>query len=483
MSSYLTKSNYLNGLQCHKRLWCEENHRDQKPETTISQQRIFDQSKKVGILAREHFPEGMLINTTIPLNSVQQTTEAIQSGVSCIFEGSFIFNDVLVRCDILQKDSNSWKIIEVKASTRVKDEYIHDLAIQKYVLTGYGLSISETQLMFINNKDCVYPDLSNLFTIEDVTDQVDSLMDNVPDHIETFKTILNRNDEPNVLIGEHCDKPNRCPFKTHCWKSVPKKSIFTIPSLRWEKKNKLIEKGIYSLKCLPDNFSLSQKQRTYVNSVLNGQAEIEHSAIKRLISNLEHPIHFLDFETDNPAIPRFDGLHPYQQFPFQYSCHVLQSDGSLTHHEYLHTDMSDPRSTVLESLLNHVSPHGSVVVYNASFERRVLEDLADFFPKHTSALQSIVDRLWDLLMIFKKHYTHPDFLGSNSLKAVLPILVPSLDFQDLDVRDGTEAQATWNLMLNTENETEKNEWIKRLKAYCKTDTLATVEIYKALLAL
>ena len=145
--------------------------------------------------------------------------------------------------------------------------------------------------------------------------------------------------------------------------------------------------------------------------------------------------------------------------------------------------MSDPRSTVLESLLNHVSPHGSVVVYNASFEKRVLEDLADFFPEHDRSLQSIIDRLWDLLDIFKKHYMHPDFCGSNSLKAVLPVLAPSLDYQDLEVRDGTEAQATWNLMINTENETEKNEWIKRLKAYCKTDTLATVEIYKALLTL
>ena len=137
----------------------------------------------------------------------------------------------------------------------------------------------------------------------------------------------------------------------------------------------------------------------------------------------------------------------------------------------------------MELLLNHISPRGSIVVYNANFEQKVLKDLADFFPEHAPVLQSIIDRLWDLLDIFKKHYMHPDFLGSNSLKAVLPVLAPSLDYQNLDVRDGTEAQATWNLMLNTKNETDKNEWINRLKAYCKTDTLATVEIYKALLML
>ena len=171
----------------------------------------------------------------------------------------------MVKCDILQKDSNSWKLVEVKASTSVKKEHLPDLAIQKYVLTGQGLPISETQLMLINSKECVYPDLSNLFTIEDVTDQVNQLMDDVPNNIELFKTILNGNDEPQVLIGEHCEKPYPCPFKKeHCWKSVPKKSIFTIPLLNGKKKNKLIEDDIVSLEDVPTDFPLSNKQRMYV---------------------------------------------------------------------------------------------------------------------------------------------------------------------------------------------------------------------------
>lgn len=490
MPNHLTKSKYLNGLRCHKRLWYEENYRDKKPDTTISERRLFDQSKKVGILARSHFSEGVLINTTDPENAIEQTKEAIERGESCIFEAAFIFNDVLVRCDILQKDTNYWRITEIKASTVnrtikaskiVKEEYLHDLAIQKYVLTGHGLTISKTQLMLINSKECVYPDLSNLFAIEDATDQVDQLMDSIHSNVETFKTIFNRSDEPNVLIGEHCDKPNPCPFKTHCWKTVPKKSIFTIPRLNWEKKNKLIKKGIYSLKCLPDDFPLSQKQRAYVNSVLDGQPEIDNAVIQRLISDLEYPIHFLDFETDNPAIPRFNGLRPYQHFPFQYSCHVMQADGSIRHHEYLHTDTSDPREQLLESLLKHISPCGSVVVYRASTEGGVLKDLAISFPEHASIFQSIIDRLWDQLVIFQNHYKHPDFGGSNSLKDVLPVLVPWLCYDNLDVvHDGEEAQAVWNLMLNTTDETEKSKLIDDLKAYCKLDTRATLEIHKVL---
>lgn len=491
MQNYLTKSRYLYGLQCHKRLWNEVRHRERATDISISQQRRFDQGKEVGILARDYFCDGVLIDAIDPLVSIEQTEAAIDRGHTCIFEASFIFDGVLVKCDVLQRDADSWRIVEVKTSTVnqtvreskiVREEYLHDLAIQKYVLTGQGLSISNTQLMLINSRECFCPDLSNLFIIQDATDQVNELMDDVDGNVETFKSILNRNDEPQVLIGEHCDKPYSCPFKgKHCWTAVPEQSIFTIPRLSWKKKNELIEKGIFSLDNVPTDYPLSQKQRAYVNSVLDTQPIIEIAAIKSLLSDLEYPIHFLDFETDNPPIPRFDGLRPYQQFPFQYSCHVLQSDGALTHHEYLHTDMSDPRKPLLESLLNHVSDRGSVVVYNVGFERGVLKDLAISFPEHAVILESIIDRLWDQLVIFQNHYKHPDFGGSNSLKDVLPVLVPSLCYEDLDVvQDGLEAQAVWDMMIHTENETEKSEMIEHLKAYCELDTFATVKIHEVL---
>ena len=492
----LTKSKYLNGLQCHKRLWYEKNYPGRAANISRSQQHKLDQSKEVGILARDYFPEGVLINAIDPLISVEQTEEAIAHGDTCIFEASFMFNDVLVKCDILEKDGNSWRIIEVKASTvktwlraSKKDpkKYLNDLAIQKYILTGHGLSISKMELMLINSEACVYPDLSNLFTMEDVTDQVDFLMDDVDSNVETFKTILGGDVEPNILIGEQCEKPYPCPFKEYCWQSVPEKSIFTIPRLGWDKKDDLIIKGIFDLEDVPVDYPLSQKQRGYVNSVIDKQPEIDNAAIKRLISNLKYPIHFLDFETDNPAIPRFDGLRPYQQFPFQYSCHVLHSDGTVEHYEYLHTDTTDPRLPLVESLLAHVAPHGSIVVYNATFEKAILKDLALSFPEYASTFEAMIGRLWDQLDIFKSHYTHPDFCGSNSLKNVFPVLVPSLRHENLDVhdenldvRDGLEAQAVWNLMLNATDETEKGKMIQQLKAYCELDTLATLEIHQVL---
>ena len=202
----------------------------------------------------------------------------------------------------------------------------------------------------------------------------------------------------------------------------------------------MVGRDILSIHDLPDDFRLTENQRNYVNMVLNNQPEIDNEAIRQKLEELQYPIYFFDFETSNPAIPRFEGLNPYQQFPFQYSCHILQSDDSLTHdslphHEYLHPDTTDPRLPLVESLLSHISGVGSVVVYNARFECGILKDLAQSFPEHSEALQSIISRLWDQWLIFKNHYKHPGFRGSNSLKNVLPILVPSLSYRDLDIRD------------------------------------------------
>ena len=119
---------------------------------------------------------------------------------------------------------------------------------------------------------------------------------------------------------------------------------------------------------LPTDFSLTNNQKTYVDYILHGQPEIDTEAIKAQLSDLEYPIHFFDFETDNPAIPKFQGLRPYQQFPFQYSSHTWQSDGTVTHHEYLHTDTTDPRLPLIKSLLDDISDTGSVVVYSASLK-------------------------------------------------------------------------------------------------------------------
>ena len=480
MPSYLTTAKYLDGIHCLKRLWYEEKHTEIASPVSLSQQRLFDQRKAVKTLAHRQFPDGVRINAEPLDTALQQTESAINRGVSCLFDAAFRSNGALVQCDILQKGKKGWRIVEIRASKKIKKEYLLSLALQKYVLDTYDIPISATHLMLLS-EECAYPDLSNLFVFEDVTDGVNPLKREVPDYLRTFKTTLNRDVEPNVLIGKNlCNRPHRCSFKPSCWTFVPKNSVFTIPKLKDPEATSLAEKGIFHLSDLPTDFSLTPAQDTYVESVLHNKPAIDTVAIRQELANLQYPIHFLDFEADRPAIPRFDGFRVYEEFPFQYSCHVLQRNGMVRHHEYLHTDITDPRPSLLESLRSHISDRGSIVVYNVSFERRILRNLAESFPEHTSVLQSIIDRLWDQLVILRKHYEHPDFCGSKSLKAVLPVLVPSLSYEALDIQEGADAPTVWNLMLSAKNETEKQEWIRRLKAYCRLDTLAMLEIHRVL---
>ena len=480
MPSYLTTAKYLNGIHCLKRLWYEEKYPEKAPPISLSQQRLFDQRKAVKILAYSQFAEGVYIDAEDPNVAVRQTSAAISRGESCLFDAAFRSNGVFVRCDILQKDAKGWRIVEIKVSKKIKKEYLLNVALQKYILDTSDIPISATQLMLLNEM-CVYPDLSNLFVFEDVTDAVNLLKQEVPGYLSTFQRVLHRDAEPNVLIGKNlCNRPYRCPFKTSCWMSVPKNSVFTIPKIKDPEATSLAENGIFHLSDLPADFRLTPAQSTYVNSVLENQPAINGTAIRRELARLQYPIHFLDFEADRPAIPRFDGFTVHEEFPFQYSCHVLQPDGVVTHHEYLHTDTTDPRLPLLQSLLAHISARGSIVVYNLSFERRILKGLAESFPEYASALQSIIKRLWDQLRVLRKHYEHPDFCGSKSLKTVLPVLVPSLSYKNLDIQTGGDAPAVWNMMLSANSEIERQEWNRRLRAYCKLDTLAMVEIHKVL---
>jgi hypothetical protein len=470
----------MSGLQCRKRLWYEINQPAQRGPIGLTQQRITDQGDEVGRHARRRFPDGRLIEAT-GSRALKATQAAIAEGATCLFEAAFAFDDILIRCDILQRNpDHTWTLIEVKSSTSVKPEHYWDAAIQTYVLTGVGLEIRRVQLMYLNNQDCYHPDLSNLFVLQDMTAELTPLLRQVAHHKQGFLNILAAADAPEQPIGQHCHQPHPCPFKENCWHQVPQASIFTIPRLHWDKKTALIEQGIVAIADLPPTLKLSQTQQAYVETVQRNQPVIDRVAIAARLAELTYPIHFFDFETLNPAIPRFDGMKPHEHLPFQYSCHILHPDGRLEHHEYLQTETTDPRLPLIQALISHIGPVGSVVAYQTAFEASVLKKLAASFSQYHEPLLSICSRLWDQHDIFKYHYRHPAFLGKTSIKKVLPVVVPSLSYDCLEIRQGDEAQTVWEVMLQTTNAVHKQRLIDHLKAYCKLDTQAMLEIHQVL---
>ncbi len=478
----LSKTSFLAGCQCPKRLWLEVHRPDLAAPLNLIRLRAIDQGIQVGELAQQHFPEGVLIeadhqHSTEALN---ETRLAISRGHKTIFEGVFEFHDVVVRVDILDREvDGSWQLIEVKSSTGVKPQHIQDVAIQAYVMGGAGLRVEGAGLMHLN-RACAYPDLTDLFILTDLTARMQGRLPIMAVRVEDFHQVLDQPAAPEVPVGRHCSLPQRCPFESHCWEWVPSNSIFSIPRLSWQRKESLLREGIVQAARLPGDFPLSGPQARYVESIRRERPIIDSEGIRQVLTKLACPIHFLDFETDAPAVPRFDGLHPYENYPFQFSCHVLSADGDLIHYEYLQENDCDPRPSLLDALLQAIGPAGSVVAYNATFEKGVLKALMTWFPEEALTLQSIIDRLWDQLTVFQKYYTDYRFDGSNSLKSVLPVLVPSMSYEDLAVKQGDEAQSVWNRMIKLPPGEEQSRLIKDLINYCRQDTLAMAALHQYL---
>ena len=156
MKASLSKSQYIRGIQCYKALWLYRHRKDLIPEVAESQQMIFDQGHEVGVLAQKRFPGGVLIaeNHTQTAQALASTQVAVRAGAQILYEAGVVHDNVLVRADIIKrtKDNKAWDLIEVKSSTAVKEVYLNDVAVQRYVLEGAGFPIRKCYLMHINNE-------------------------------------------------------------------------------------------------------------------------------------------------------------------------------------------------------------------------------------------------------------------------------------------------------------------------------------------
>ena len=134
-------------------------------------------------------------------------------------------------------------------------------------------------------------------------------------------------------------------------------------------------------------------------------------------------------------MPLWPGTRPYEKIPMQWSCHRQDADGTLVHlPPFLDTSGADPRRAFAERLVAAVAPEGTIFVYNATFERGVLMQLAAAFPDLAPALEGMARRLFDLLPFAREHYYHPAMMGSWSIKRVLPTIAPDLDYGNLESR-------------------------------------------------
>ncbi len=475
MAAWLSKSNYTTGLQCGLALWLKKHNPEEASAPGPGQQLLFDYGNQVDAYAQEVYGGGVLISSRRFGAAQKETEEAIAAGARRLYQATFSRPWGGCKVDVLDKEEDgTWTIREVKMSTKAKAEHLADVAFQTAVLRDAGFDVRRSLLVHVNNQSTA-PELADFFGEEDLTETVEAYLKEIEGWIAIMLAVVD-GPEPTVRVGRQCDKPYTCAFKARCWADVPEGSVFTIPGIKLDQLNALLDAAIWRAEAVPDDFTLSPKARAYVRSFANGPS-IDATGIGAWLGRLTYPLHFLDFETENPPMPRHAGVRPYQQVPFQFSCHVLQEDGRVEHHHHLHADASDPREGVAVALRKVIGPTGDVLVYNASFERSILLGLADALPDHAEHLTGAVDRIQDQLELIKSNVVHAGFLGSYSLKAVLPVLCPELSYNDLTVQGGDAAQASFHKLWNSDDLFERQELAAALEAYCTRDTEAQLALH------
>ena len=486
---FLSKSRFMAGLQCHKRLYLELFQPEIADPVSDSKQALFDSGTEVGALARGICPGGVLIaqDHMHHKEAAAQTAEMLKDRtVPALYEAGFLYDDVRVRADIVVRvDKGMFDLIEVKSGNSVKSEHIPDVAIQVYVLEGCGLRIRRACLAHLN-KEYVYPggeyDIGQLFVTEDITEKVRQLLPDVPALLAEMRAPLVGPEPPQIETGKYCSNPYTCEFYSHCHADEPEHHVSQLPGVRVKLLTALAAAGIEDIHDIPSDFDDLSELQQRVRDCVAGDCVYMSPHLDNELARIQYPAYFLDFETFNPALPIYVGTHPYQVLPIQWSCHVMDESGKVSHEEFLHDGSGDPREPFAESLIDVLNDSGSIVVYS-SYEASQIKVLIRDLPHLLEPLAAVLNgRIVDLMKIIKENCYHPDFHGSFSIKAVLPALVPELDYSDLDIQEGSHASMAYAEMIKPETTRKQRQFLRKsLLAYCERDTEAMVRLLGALL--
>jgi len=483
----LSKSRFLAGLQCHLRLWYQCYDPELASKVSPAQQALFQAGQDVGRLATRLYPEGVLIEEDHLHHeeAIQSTLGAMEDKkIQAIFEGAFLFDGVRVRVDILERlEDEKWNLIEVKSAASVKEVYLSDVGIQYHVLRGSGLDIGRAGILHLNTQyvyDGRQLELGSLFTVSDLTEQVISLQKGIPSLLDGLKAMLKAETPPEIIPSRLCKSPYDCEFWAHCTLEKPSFWVLDLSGIRQDRLNHLMASSIEDVRDIPDDFPLTKLQER-IKTCVTHQEEYVSPELEAELKDVRYPIHFLDFETFSPAIPRYAGTRPYQTMPFQWSDHVLSEDGTIEHGEYLCNEDKDPREDFAPTLLQTLRHGGTIFVYS-NYEKGMITNLAQHLPQYNERLLGLLDRFKDLMALIKKYYYHPEFHGSFSLKAVLPALLPDMVYSGLSIQEGSQASYEYLRLLDPATPSGEKRMIREdLLAYCRHDTLAMLKIREELL--
>jgi hypothetical protein len=437
----------------------------------------MEQGKEIGRLARLLFSDGIFVKEPSSSAASERTHELLKNPKThALFEATFISGNCIAKADVIVRNGKSWELIEVKSGVTTKEEHVDDMAYTALIAGAAGFHPKTISLLLINKNFRLGMPSEQLFVKADLTAQVLERIEEFRPLFESIDAITLTPDEPEPELTFNC---KQCSEFEDCLGKEIKAHIFEIPRISQKAFDKFIESGITSIHEIPDNHPLTENQRRVVDCVKCGEVQIDPTLGKKLVA-IRWPAYYLDFETMMTAIPLWPDIAPYDHIPTQYSLHICESPGKvLRHEEYLADPRRDCRRELAEKLIKDLKGDGSIISYS-SFEKTTISNLSKLFPDLSGKLQSLIERIVDLEPCVKC-INHPEFCGRTSIKVVLPVLVPSLSYEGLEIANGDAALVTFAKMaMGKMDEAEMELRRAELLEYCKVDTLAMVRLHEVL---
>lgn len=468
----------MSARQCAKRLYLEV-HRPELKQVSPSAELAISSGNQVGDIARRIYGTADAVH--IPYEkglqlALEQTTRLLHDAAKVpIFEATLQYGAVLVRVDILLPQGDAWRIVEVKAATGIRDEHSFDCTIQRWVFEGLGHKLAAITLAHVDNR-YVYDGAGHyagMLAEVDLTAETQSLLPLVPAWIAHAQQAAG-SVMPEVGVGAQCSKPYDCPFMAHCWSSGAEYPLQGLGGSR-AKLGRFIGAGYEDLRQVPRS-ELTDQQARIQKVTATGKPELLPAAA-RFVADLGYPRYYLDFETIMPAVPIWPQTRPYEILPFQWSCHFERQAGEIEHAEFIDLSGAAPMRRLAQSLIRVLGDEGPVLMYT-NYEKRVIAGLAQRYSDLAAALFAVIDRLVDLQPVTKASYYHPKMAGSWSLKAVLPTITSSMQYEKLTgIQEGTAAsQGYLEAISGTASVQRVAELKQQLLRYCELDTEAMVKL-------
>lgn len=491
MNSF-SSQDFLDASRCPKLAWLRKKSPDVFPEP---ERFLFDQRRDLENLALSLFPGGSdktELALTKPLeNDFFATDEGKKISTQPWYRPRLRYlnwkAEALCLVPRESPEGTVFEIYDTTLSRDLRDRDMDALSYQAWVFAKAGFPIGQIFLLTLE-RDYIHripPSARQVFRVRELTRRFHRYLPRMTEKLETLPQLHEEAEEPFAETGSRCFIPTACPLLSRCHPPVPEASVFQLHKGR-KTAQELIAAGYETLEEIPENWPLTPSQKIQVDAVKGGRTFTNPPAIRMFLEGLEFPLHFLDFETYQTALPLHRGTKPYQMIPFQFSLHVMDSpDSEPRHEDFLAEAGADPREEILSLLKKHIGPRGSVAAFNAGFETARLREMGESFPEFRQWVLSLVPRFvdfWDPFRFF--HYYHPEQRGKTGIKTLLPILSAGPEarsYDELEVADGHDASLFYmETHLRDADPAERIALREKLLRYCEMDTWAMVEIYRRL---